>query len=228
MAAKAGNNIEKKLMEAYTRLLGEFGPQGWWPGRTRFEVVVGAILTQNTSWSNVERAIRNLKREKALTPKAMRSLEVSRLAELIRPAGYFNIKAGRLGNFLDHLFEYCGGSLSRLFKKPAPELRRELLSVNGIGPETADSIILYAAGKPEFVVDAYTRRVFSRHALADAESGYEDLKAVFAGNLPADVKLFNEYHALIVKVAKDFCRTRDPFCRGCPLESLNGGFDKGL
>ncbi|MBI5810527.1 MAG: endonuclease III domain-containing protein, partial [Deltaproteobacteria bacterium] len=202
----------------YKSLYGSFGPQGWWPGRTRFEMIAGAILTQNTAWTNVRKAIDNLRREKLLTPGGVHSLDVKRLAALIRPAGYFNIKAKRLKNFTDHLYSGYNGSLGRLFNKGSKALREELLNINGIGPETADSIILYAAGLPEFVVDAYTKRVLKRHGLAGEDTGYEEMKALFMENLPGSARLFNEYHALIVKTGKVFCRAKKPACGLCPLK----------
>jgi endonuclease-3 related protein len=203
----------------YSTLYGSLGPQGWWPGRTRFEVIVGAILTQNTSWGNVEKAIKALKRARLLNPARMHSLGVKDLAALIRPAGYFNVKAARLKNFLNHLHLNHGGSIAGFLGLDAGALRRELLGINGIGPETADSIILYAAGEPEFVVDAYTRRIFSRHGLVGEDAGYEELKSLFMENLPREAGLFNEYHALIVKAGKDYCRTRAPLCGACPLKA---------
>ena len=196
-----------------------FGPQGWWPGRTRFEVIVGAILTQNTAWTNVERAIAELKAAKLLRPDAMHMADVEEIAQRIRSAGYFNVKAKRLKNFTDHLFMNHGGSLDRLFNTDNATLRATLLGLNGIGPETADSISLYAANKPEFVVDAYTKRIFSRHGLIRQDAGYDEVKAVFIDGLPKDVTLFNEYHALIVKTAKEFCKSRKPDCDGCPLKA---------
>jgi len=209
--------LEKTLKDYYKSLYSSFGPQGWWPGRTRFEVIIGAILTQNTAWGNVEKAIRNLKREKFLTPEKMRGLPHAELAALLRPAGYFNIKAGRVGNFLDHLFENYGGRLGVFLRKDQAGLRKELLGINGIGPETADSILLYAANYPEFVVDAYTRRIFSRHGISREDMGYEELKSIFMDNLPADADFFNEYHALIVRTGKEYCRNRAPRCSECPL-----------
>jgi endonuclease III related protein len=206
------------LKGCFESLFDRFGPQGWWPGNTRFEVVVGAILTQNTSWTNVEKAIRNLKAARLLTPEKMHAVDCKTLSGLIRPAGYFNIKAARLKNFTSFLFRDCSGSLDRLFMKDPATLRKTLLDVNGIGPETADSIMLYAGGKPEFVVDAYTKRIFSRHGLVSVDAGYDTVKAVFTENLPADTALFNEYHALIVKTAKDYCRTKKPLCGECPLK----------
>lgn len=205
------------LNKFYSSLFSAFGPQGWWPGKTRFEVIIGAILTQNTAWTNVEKAIRNLKSEKLLSPEKMRALPHDTLAAHIRPAGYFNIKAKRLRSFLDHLFERHNGSIDRLLKQETKALRCELLSINGIGPETADSILLYAGSHPEFVVDAYTKRILIRHGIVDEKAEYEDVKALFMSCLPQDVQLFNEYHALIVRTGKDFCRTKEPRCKECPL-----------
>lgn len=212
---KAGAN--EAVMLYYESLFGALGPQGWWPGRTRFEIITGAILTQNTAWTNVEKAIWNLKSANLLTPEKMRLAPVSELSVLIRPAGYFNVKAKRLKNFIAYLYEKHGGSLARLFKRDAKALRAELLGVNGIGPETADSIILYAGGHPEFVIDAYTKRISARHALAPHDVGYDDLKALFTKSLPLDAVLFNEYHALIVKTGKDYCKSTNPRCSVCPL-----------
>ncbi|MFQ5464584.1 MAG: endonuclease III domain-containing protein [Thermodesulfobacteriota bacterium] len=215
-----GRETAKTLERFYSRLYRSFGPQGWWPARTRFEVIAGAILTQNTAWTNVERAIRNLRKGALLTPAGMHAAPVGRIAELIRPAGYFNVKARRLKNFTSHLFDRHGGSLTRLFGAPPDLLRGELLSINGIGPETADSIILYAAARPEFVVDAYTKRILARHGLVDRGAGYEELKGLFMENLPGDVEMFNEYHALLVRTGKAFCRTREPRCAECPLREF--------
>lgn len=205
------------LTRYYDSLFAAFGPQGWWPGRTRFEIIIGAILTQNTAWTNVEKAIVNLRNKKVLHPERMRALCHDELASLIRPAGYFNIKAKRLRHFLDHLFTSHKGSLDRLFKQETAKLRAELLSINGIGPETADSILLYAGDHPEFVVDAYTKRILERHRVINGKAGYEDVKALFMSNLPKDLRLFNEYHALIVRTGKDFCRPKEPRCKECPL-----------
>ena len=205
-------NLPIILTKYYDSLFATFGPQGWWPGRTRFEIIIGAILTQNTAWTNVEKAITNLRAKKALNPERMRALAHDELAGLIRPAGYFNIKAKRLRHFLDHLFANHKGSLEKLFKQETTRLRAELLSINGIGPETADSILLYAGDHPEFVVDAYTKRILERHQVIDGKAEYEDVKALFMQNLPKDIRLFNEYHALIVRTGKDFCRPREPRC----------------
>jgi len=211
--------VNKRLAGIYERLRKEFGPMGWWPADTPFEVMVGAILTQNTAWTNVEKAIANLKRERALRPAAMASLGRGRLARLIRPAGYYNIKAKRLGNFLRFFLRDSGGSVKRFLSRPAGTLREKLLGVNGIGPETADSIILYAAGKPVFVVDAYTKRIFSRHRIISPAAEYHEIQSLFMKNLPRRAKLFNEYHALIVKLGKEYCRKK-PLCRSCPLKGL--------
>jgi len=210
---------DNALMDYYETLFNAFGPQGWWPGRTRMEVITGAILTQNTAWTNVEKAIRGLKKEGILNPEGLKRVRVERLAGIIRPAGYFNVKAGRLKNFLRFLFKDYNGSLTRLFSTgDNGGLRKRILEVNGIGPETADSILLYAGRKAEFVVDAYTKRVFSRHGFVEDAVEYEELKRLFTENLPPDAELFNEYHALIVRVGKVYCRPKKPLCRDCPLK----------
>lgn len=218
---QAEHHTGKKLTRFYNRLLEAYGPQHWWPGETAFEVIVGAILTQNTAWQNVEKAIAQLKRARLLTPHALHCVSEKRLASLIRPSGYFNIKAKRLKGFIRFLFKEYRGSLKEMFKEPLEILREKLLRVKGIGPETADSILLYAGGYPTFVVDAYTRRVFSRHRLVPEDVGYEPLKSFFTSHLPPDAALFNEYHALLVKVGKERCR-KDPLCNGCPLEEFLG------
>jgi len=220
-AAQEKKDLPELLTRYYEALYRAFGPQKWWPGRTRFEVIVGAILTQNTAWSNVEKAIKRLKKAGVLTPARLAKLDNKKLAELIRPSGYFNIKATRLNNFLNLLFGGFDGSLNSLFRiKDNKELRCRVLSVVGIGPETADSILLYAGGRPEFVVDAYTKRVFFRHGLIGADAGYDEVKALFMENLPHDAGLFNEYHALLVRLGKDFCRPRFPLCETCPLRTF--------
>lgn len=211
---------EKKLLvsEFYSALFSHYGTQKWWPANSNFEVIVGAILTQNTNWGNVEKAIKNIKRAKLMNPTAMRAAKVKELALLIRPAGYFNVKAKRLKNFLDTLFGTYEGKLTKLFRLDHSKLREELLGINGIGPETADSIILYAAKKPAFVVDAYTLRIMSRHGVVNNDIGYHGLQSLFTSNLAPDEKIFNEYHALIVMIGKDFCKTKVPLCNKCPLE----------
>jgi endonuclease-3 related protein len=202
----------------YDRLLEAFGPQHWWPGDTPFEVMVGAVLTQNTAWSNVEKAIVRLKQAQALSGRAILDLPPTDLAELIRPAGYFNVKARRLKAlcaFLD--IEAVLDEPVRLAEiAPLPELRCRLLAVNGVGEETADSILLYALDLPSFVVDAYTRRVFARLGLIAGDEPYADIQAAFIAALPLDRLLYNEYHALIVHLGKHHCRPR-PRCAGCPL-----------
>ena len=173
----------QQIQIIYDRLFERFGPQHWWPGETPFEIIVGAILTQNTNWTNVEKAIGNLKKAGVLTPAELHAMDAGALAELIRPAGYFNIKAGRLKHFLDHLFERFEGDLDRLGALPADRLREELLSIKGIGPETADSIALYAFDKPVFVVDAYTGRILGRHGLLEPQAGYEEVRMLFESAL---------------------------------------------
>jgi endonuclease-3 related protein len=208
-----------RLTEIYNLLFERFGPQHWWPGETQFEIIVGAILTQNTNWTNVEKAISNLKGKDLLTPGKLYEVDTAKLAELIRPAGYFNIKAKRLKNFLVWFFKRYDGQLEELENVPVAKLREELLSIKGVGPETADSILLYALNKPTFVVDAYTARVAVRHHLIDADADYNGLKELFQSNIATDVKLFNEYHALLVRVGKEFCRPAAR-CGGCPLNEL--------
>jgi len=210
---------QERLEEIYRLLFARFGPQHWWPGRTRFEIIVGAILTQNTNWQNVERAIGNLKSAGMLKPEKLHGLGVDELAQLIKPAGYFNIKAKRLSNFLNWLFEDCDGRLEDLDTVNTEQLRDQLLAINGIGPETADSILLYALERQIFVVDAYTARMAARHHLIEPPFDYTDLQWLFTTNLQPDVKLFNEYHALLVRLGKEFCRPKAR-CTGCPLEKL--------
>jgi endonuclease-3 related protein len=208
--------MRRRLLSIYHRLYGQLGPQGWWPGRSRFEVIVGAILTQNTNWGNVEKAIRRLRQEKMLSPSAISALSRRRLAALIRPAGTFAVKAGRLQNFLAFLRKRYGGSLRRLFQDEPARIREALLQVSGIGPETADSILLYAGNIPVFIVDAYTRRIFSRHRLISHQAPYHEVQALFMNHLPRDAQLYNEYHALLVAVGKEYCRSI-PRCDTCPL-----------
>ncbi|MGH9793623.1 MAG: endonuclease III domain-containing protein [Candidatus Acidiferrales bacterium] len=205
-------------MRAYhDAMYAALGPQQWWPARTPFEVIVGAILTQSTAWVNVERAIVSLRRERMLTPLALERVPLARLARLIRPSGYFRQKARKLKAFVRFLRGEFGGSLARMFRTPTARLREMLLEVHGIGPETADSILLYAGNHAVFVVDAYTRRVLVRHGLIGSKAGYEEMRALFESNLPRDAKLYNEYHALLVQVGKNYCRPAAPQCDGCPL-----------
>ncbi|MSS73811.1 MAG: hypothetical protein EXS64_20340 [Candidatus Latescibacteria bacterium] len=189
----------------------------WWPAETPFEVMVGAILTQNTAWTNVEKAIANLKARDLMQPERLAALDPAALATLLRPAGYFNVKTRRLRAFLDYLLNTYGGEVGRMRREETARLRAELLSVHGVGAETADSILLYALGKPAFVVDAYTRRVFHRLGLSAADATYDDLQRMFVSALPRDVDLYNEYHALIVALGKDYCRPK-PRCEGCPVK----------
>ena len=207
------------LKELYDRLLGAFGPQHWWPGDSPFEIMVGAILVQNTSWKNVERAIANLRDAGLLEPCQLFELPVQELQELIRPAGYFRIKAKRLRNLLRLLVEQYAGSTEAMFASDPERLREQLLAVNGIGPETADSILLYAAGVPTFVVDTYTHRVLARHGWIGYEADYDQIKEYFQDGLPDDVSMFNEYHALLVRVGHDYCR-KTPKCDTCPLREM--------
>ncbi len=210
---------KKVLLEIYDKLYAFHGPQHWWPGDTPFEVAVGAILTQNTNWSNVEKAIGNLKKEKVLNAKALHLLPAEKLASLIRPAGYFNVKAKRLKSFLDFLMHNYSGSMERMRKKDIRPLRQELLKVNGIGPETADSILLYGLDKPVFVIDAYTKRMLSRHGIMHKEDSYDEYQDLFHQALAQDTQLFNEYHALIVMTGKDYCKP-NPRCSECPLKKI--------
>jgi endonuclease-3 related protein len=203
-------------MALYRCLLRHFGPQGWWPGRSRFEVIVGAILAQNTAWTNVVRAITRMRTERLLTAQAIEDAPQPRLARLIRSSGYYNMKAGRLKQFTRFLLTRYGGSLPRMFRTDLWTLRGELLGVSGIGEETADSILLYAGDRPTFVVDAYTRRVLERHGLMRRGARYREIQRLFMNHLPADAALFNEYHALLVAVGKTYCRTT-PRCDACPL-----------
>ncbi|MFC1738389.1 endonuclease III domain-containing protein [Planctomycetota bacterium] len=211
--------IAERLTEIYQLLFDAFGPQHWWPGQTRFEIITGAILTQNTNWKNVEKAIKNLKSADCLTAQKIKALSPTELAELIRPTGYYNIKAKRLKNFVNRLFENYEGLLENLECIETERLRAELLAINGIGRETADSILLYAFERQIFVVDAYTARIALRHQLIEPEADYEQLRNLFQSNLPSDAKLFNEYHALLVKVGKEFCKPK-ALCADCPLRNL--------
>lgn len=248
-------SISSDITKIYQALFDRFGPQSWWPGDTAFEVIVGAVLTQNTNWKNVEKAIVNLKREGLLSVDRLHKVSLERLAQVIKPAGYFNIKAKRLKNVVafiverypdagtrlslngrrkafrsgfrpveacNHGFQSTGlhgGSLDAVNQQSLDDLRRELLSINGVGPETADSILLYAFDRPAFVVDAYTKRFLTRHNLVSSEADYHEVQKIFLDALDPDVRLFNEYHALIVKLAKDFCRTV-PQCADCPLQNM--------
>ncbi len=212
--------MKQKISDLYNSLLQHYGPQGWWPGDTPLEVAVGAILTQNTNWQNVALAIKRLKEAGLLTARALQDLPEVELAEYIRPAGYYNIKARRLKNFLNFLFSSYRGDMAAMAAAPLELLRPELLTVKGIGPETADSILLYGLEKPTFVVDAYTFRILSRHGLASDPCSYEELQALFMEVLPRDTALYQEYHALLVQTGKECCRPR-PRCPTCPLAGFN-------
>jgi endonuclease-3 related protein len=208
------------LIEAYERLLGAFGPQHWWPGDSPFEIMVGAVLVQNTAWRNVERAIANLRAAGVMEPRALYALPPEELAELIRPAGYYQVKTRRLRNLLKFVIDKHDGSLERMFRTDVATLRDHLLAIHGIGPETADAILLYAGGMATFVVDTYTHRVLARHGWIGYEADYHEIKDHFESALPADAALYNEYHALLVRVGKEFCRRAAPQCDACPLTSL--------
>jgi len=212
--------VNKRLFEIYSTLLDYFGPQHWWPGETPLEIMVGAVLTQNTSWTNVSRAIDNLKQQNLLSMEALYNLPQEILAEKIRPSGYYNLKAGRLKNLLSHIWEHNRENLAGFFDNDLPSLRQSLLSVRGIGPETADSILLYAAQKPVFVVDAYTYRILFRHGIIPEETDYHAIQALFMDGLPEDVALFNEFHALLVRLGKKFCKKNKPLCSTCPIHGL--------
>jgi len=207
------------IQQIFELLFERFGAQYWWPGETKDEIIAGAILTQNTNWQNVEKAILNLKKASLMSLDKLYSLPQERLAELIRPAGYYNIKAKRLKAFLKWLFEEHNGRLGEIESIHTENLREELLQINGIGPETADSILLYAFERPVFVVDAYTYRIATRHQLIEPQCDYEQLRSLFEDNLADDIKKFNEFHALLVRNGKEFCRPRAR-CAGCPLEKL--------
>ena len=211
--------ISEQLTEIYQLLLERFGGQDWWPGDSQFEIIVGAILTQNTNWTNVEKAMANLKSADLLDAEKLHHLDSEKMAALIRPAGYYNIKTKRLKNFLIWLFEKYDGQLSALENLSTACLREELLAINGIGKETADSILLYAFERDVFVVDTYTARIAIRHGLINAQADYEQLSELFQSNLQQDAKLFNEFHALLVQVGKNFCKPK-PNCSDCPLKDL--------
>jgi len=211
------SRTSQALRAFYDAMHEALGPQHWWPAETPTEVVIGAILTQNTAWRNVERAIENLKRANALDWKRLHKLPFEELAELIRPAGTFNVKARRLKSFIQWFHDRFDLDLDRMFEMSVSSLREELLEVSGIGRETADAILLYAGQMPSFVVDAYTSRILYRHNLIDRSADYDEIKELFESNLPDDVPLFNEYHALLVDVGKKHCRPKAR-CEGCPLE----------
>ena len=207
------------LMDIYDRLFGTYGPQGWWPSDGPFETIVGAILTQNTSWVNVDKAFANLRAAELITPAAVRAIPDAELAEVIRPSGYFNSKARKLKAIAEHLALYDDDT-DRWRARDAKELRAELLGVYGIGPETADDIVLYVADLPTFVMDSYTVRMVDRIGIAPRRKRYEDYQALFEDNLPKDARLFNEYHALLDEHSKGICRKREPRCGECVLRDI--------
>ncbi len=212
----------RSLLEMHRLLLDHFGHQKWWPGETPLEVMVGAVLTQNTNWTNVEKAIQNLRAKNLLSLEALNGMPIQALAQEIRPAGYYNVKAKRLKNLVRFVFKRYEGSLEALSSEAIGSLREGLLSVNGVGPETADSILLYALERPVFVVDAYTHRILLRHGMADEQMAYHELQELFVDSLPEDLALFNEFHALIVRAGKEYCKKR-PLCSDCPLRRWEGG-----
>ena len=212
--------MRERLLEIYHRLYAAYGPQHWWPGEGPFEVIVGAILTQQVGWRNVELAIAGLKTAGLMDPESLARAPLEQIAQIIRPTGYYNQKAKKLKAFLDFLNARYNTDLNKLFSLPVDKLRAELLSVRGIGEETADSIILYAAEKPSFVVDAYTRRILTRLGVINGEESYGEIRELFMKNLPEDVPLYNEYHALLVRHGKERCLKRNPRCAGCPLADM--------
>ena len=209
--------MRRKLKLIFRRLYSAFGPQHWWPAEDSFEVIIGAILTQGTNWLNVEKAIAGLKAKNVLSPEKLFRMSSAKISALIKSAGYHNIKAGRIKEFLKFFFWVYRGDLKKMSQVDHRELRKLLLSIKGIGPETADSILLYALNKPVFVVDAYTKRIFSRHGLIQEKADYAEVQDIFMRNLKDSVRMFNEYHALLVKLGKDYCRKQDPKCGICPL-----------
>jgi endonuclease-3 related protein len=208
------------LQQVYERLLSAFGAQRWWPGDSPFEIMIGAVLVQNTAWKNVERAIANLRDTGLMEPHALYSVPPEELAEMIRPAGYFQVKTRRLRNLLTFVIEEYDGSLDAMFRTDLATLRNELLVINGIGPETADAILLYAGGLATFVVDTYTHRVLARHGWIGYDADYHAIKDYFEDALPLDANLYNEFHALLVRVGKEYCRRSLPKCDQCPLADL--------
>jgi len=210
----------KKLVQnIYAYLDRHYGDLKWWPGETPFEVIVGAILTQNTSWDNVAKAIINLKTAGMLCPEKLHSAEDAVIAGLIRPSGYYNVKTRRLKSFLNFMFGEFGGDIKAMFSLEPETLREKMLRVNGIGEETADSILLYAGGMPVFVVDAYTKRIMKRHGIIEGEPAYSEVQKLMTACIPRKAGLYNQYHALIVQTGKDFCRKK-PLCEKCPLKRL--------
>lgn len=221
MITKESDKEDKLFLEIFKHLYKFYGPQYWWPAKTKLEVIIGAILTQSTAWSNAEKAIKNLKKYNLISADKLYKIKVDKLAQLIKPSGYYNIKAVRVKNFINFLFNQYQGSLHKMFRDKDGVLRDSLLSIKGLGQETADSILLYAASRPIFVVDAYTKRIFSRHHLINTNDSYQDIQSKFMGHLKHDQYLFGEYHALIVELGKNACRKK-PNCDRCPLINILG------
>ncbi len=208
----------KRINTFYKKLYKRYGPQGWWPGGSKLECILGAVLTQNTSWTNAEKAISNLKKENLIGIEKLAFVSTETLASLIRPSGYYNQKALKIKHFISFVVENYQGDLERMFDEETQELRNKLLTIKGIGFETADAILLYAGGVPIFVIDAYTYRILSRHGLVAEYTTYEEMQELFTDSLSEDTQIFNEYHALLVKVGKEHCRKRSPVCDSCPLQ----------
>jgi endonuclease-3 related protein len=216
-AARAQAGPAETLHQFYGTLLDRLGPQGWWPARTRLEVILGAILVQNTSWNNAALAVKRLREAGLLNLARLQKASRAKLEACARPAGFYRQKAAAIRNFLDWLARSSNGSLAKLFPRPAAEVRADLLKIQGLGPETADAILLYAGRQPFFVADAYTRRILARHGLVSAVAGYSEVQEFIHRHLPADPALFNEYHALLVEAGKRFCKRHEPNCDACPL-----------
>jgi len=213
-------NDDSKLLLIHQCLADFFGPLNWWPGDSALEIMIGAILTQNTNWENVSKSIKKIKEKELLNVKALFQIDEQELSQLIKSCGYYNLKAKRLKNFIRFFYQKYDGLIEKMFKEDWQYLRGELLTVNGIGQETADSILLYAGGKPVFVVDTYTKRIFQRHELVSSEDSYEQIQQVFMKNLPEDYRLYNEFHAQIVMVGKKYCKRNNPNCPDCPLSKF--------
>jgi endonuclease-3 related protein len=211
---------KRKINKVYAALEEYFGDLGWWPASSAFEVIIGAVLTQNTAWSNVSKAIKGLKRNKCLTPEKIVRLDTKRLSQIIRPAGYYRVKSERIKAVSRFLLDECRAKLSKLKKESAWELREKLLKVKGIGPETADSILVYALEKPVFVVDAYTKRIFSRHGLVGEKASYDEVQSLVHENFSRSTKRLNQFHALLVETGKRFCRKKKGLCGECPLKGM--------
>lgn len=218
-AAEMSRAHRENIRLIFNRLLNAYGPQSWWPAESPTEVVIGAILTQNTAWTNVELAIANLKAANLVDWTRLRDIPETELAQLIRPAGTFRVKAQRLKAFVDHLWAKYSGSLEKMLDGPIESARTDLLSIHGIGPETADAILLYAGNRPSFVVDAYTKRILRRHFIIEPNATYDHVRDLFHQSLEPDVVTYNEYHALLVTLAKTHCRAKAN-CTNCPLADL--------